>query len=46
MATAKKKVIKEYGGKESYPSKMAMKMHEKKEGKMVEKAEKRKFGKK
>jgi len=41
----KTKVVKEYGGKESYPSAKAMKMHEKGEGKMVEMAEKMgKFG--
>ena len=35
-----KKVISEYGGKEKYASKSAMKMHEKKEGKKVEAKEK------
>jgi len=35
-----KKVISEYGGKEKYTSKAAMKMHEKKEGKKVEAKEK------
>jgi hypothetical protein len=35
-----KKVISEYGGKEKYASKGAMKMHEKKEGKKVEAKEK------
>lgn len=35
-----KKKISEYGGKEKYASKAAMKSHEKKEGKSVEKKEK------
>jgi hypothetical protein len=39
------KMIKEYGGKEKYPSKMAEKKHEKKEGKMMEKKEKVMYGK-
>ena len=39
MAMAKK--IKEYGGKETYPSKTAMKKHEKAEGKKVETKEKK-----
>ena len=34
------KMIKEYGGKETYKSKAAKAMHEKKEGKKVEKKEK------
>ena len=38
-----KKMISEYGGKEKYPSKMAEKKHEKKEGKKIEKIEKVKF---
>ena len=33
------KMIKEYGGKEKYPSKAAMSKHEKKEGKGYEKKE-------
>lgn len=41
-----KKVISEYGGKEKYTSKAAMKMHEKKEGKKVEAKEKMMFGRK
>jgi hypothetical protein len=36
------KMIKEYGGKEKYASKAAMMKHEKKEGKKVEKMEKKK----
>jgi hypothetical protein len=36
-----KKVIKEYGGKEKYPSKAAQKVHEKKESKKVEIKEKK-----
>lgn len=36
------KVIKEYGGKEKYASKTIMAKHEKKEGKKVEKMEKKK----
>ena len=39
-----KKMIKEYGGKEKYPSKMAEKKHEKKEGKKMEMKEKFMFG--
>jgi hypothetical protein len=35
------KMIKEYGGKEKYASKAAMMKHEKKEGKKVEKMEKK-----
>jgi hypothetical protein len=35
-----KKAIKEYGGKEVYPSKAAKAKHEKKEGKKVEAKEK------
>lgn len=35
------KMIKEYGGKEKYASKVAMMKHEKKEGKKVEKMEKK-----
>lgn len=35
-----KKAIKEYGGKEVYPSKAAKAKHEKKEGKKVESKEK------
>jgi hypothetical protein len=35
-----KKMISEYGGKEKYASKTAMKKHEKVEGKKVEKLEK------
>lgn len=35
-----KKTVSEYGGKEKYASKGAMKMHEKKEGKKVEAKEK------
>jgi hypothetical protein len=35
------KMIKEYGGKEKYASKSAMMKHEKKEGKKVEKMEKK-----
>ena len=42
MKTAKKKNIVEYGGKEVYPSKKAMMLHEKKETKAYEKKEKRK----
>lgn len=34
------KMIKEYGGKETYASKGAKMVHEKKEGKKVEKKEK------
>lgn len=41
-----KKVIKEYGGKEKYTSKVAKAKHEKKEGKAVEKKEKLMFKKK
>jgi hypothetical protein len=41
-----KKKISEYGGKEKYASKGAMKMHEKKEGKKVEAKEKKMFVKK
>lgn len=37
----KKKPIKEYGGKEIYSSKTAMKKHEKKESKVTEKREKK-----
>jgi hypothetical protein len=40
MAMAKK-MISEYGGKEKYASKAAMKKHEKMEGKKVEKMEKK-----
>lgn len=40
MKTPKKKMIKEYGGMESYGSKKQMKMHEKAEGKSMEKKEK------
>lgn len=36
-----KKMISEYGGKEKYSSKAAMKKHEKMEGKKVEKMEKK-----
>lgn len=36
-----KKMISEYGGKEKYASKAAMKKHEKSEGKKVEKMEKK-----
>lgn len=36
-----KKMISEYGGKEKYASKAAMKKHEKMEGKKVEKLEKK-----
>lgn len=35
-----KKMISEYGGKEKYPSKAAMKKHEKGESKSTEKKEK------
>ena len=35
------KMMKEYGGKEKYASKSAMVKHEKKEGKKVEKMEKK-----
>jgi hypothetical protein len=41
-----KKPIKEYGGKEKYPSKAAQKKHEGKEGKKVETKEKKMFKKK
>ena len=40
----KKKMIKEYGGKEKYKSKSAMMKHEKKESKAMEKREKMKYG--
>jgi len=40
----KKKIIKEYGGKEKYKSKAAMKKHEKKESKKMEAREKYKMG--
>lgn len=36
----KAKMIKEYGGKETYPSKKAMKVHEQSESKSMEKMEK------
>jgi hypothetical protein len=42
MKVTKKKTIVEYGGKEVYPSKKAMMLHEKKESKSYEKKEKRK----
>jgi hypothetical protein len=38
-------MIKEYGGKEKYASKTAMKKHETKEGAKKEKTEKKDFGK-
>lgn len=38
-----KKTISEYGGMEKYPSKKAMKAHEKKEPKKVEAAEKKAY---
>ena len=37
---AKSKMIKEYGGKETYKSKSAMKKHEKSESKKTERMEK------
>lgn len=43
---ATKSKISEYGGMEKYASKPAMKMHEKAEGKKVEKKEKMMFAKK
>lgn len=36
----KAKMIKEYGGKETYPSKKAMKVHEQSESKSMERMEK------
>ena len=44
MSGMKKKMIKEYGGKEKYKSKAAMKKHEKKESKKMEAREKYKMG--
>ena len=41
--TVAKKGISEYGGMEKYPSKSAMKAHEKAEPKKVESAEKKAF---
>ena len=41
-----KKMLSEYGGKEKYPSKTAMKKHEGKESKKVEMKEKRGASKK
>jgi hypothetical protein len=42
-AAAKKGMISEYGGMEKYPSKKAMKAHEKMEPKKVESSEKKAF---
>ena len=43
---AKNKMVSEYGGKEMYASKTAMKKHEKAEGPKVEAKEKAMFGRK
>lgn len=43
MAKKSAKKVSEYGGMEKYPSKKAMMLHEKKEGKKKETAEKKAY---